>query len=111
MINRRWLGELRYRIDVIMVCIATDFPEPVAPAIRRCGILFKFPKCGLPVMSRPIEIKRGSFELRNSSVSRRELNPTVVRELLGISIPTKDLPGIGASMRMGCAASARDKSF
>jgi len=35
--------------------------------------------------------------------------PTVVFAVLGTSTPTRDFPGIGASMRIGCAANAKAK--
>ena len=40
----------------------------------------------------------------NSSDSRRSLRSTVLFSLLGTSIPTAALPGMGASMRMSAAA-------
>ena len=46
-----------------------------------------------------------------TSSSRISRKPTTALVLLGTSTPTKDLPGIGASMRSGCAAKARDKSL
>ena len=44
----------------------------------------------------------------DSSVSR---NPTVATFAFGISIPTRAMPGTGASMRMLGAASASARSF
>ena len=36
-----------------MVLIATDLPEPVVPAIRRCGIRARLATTGSPPMSLP----------------------------------------------------------
>ena len=42
--------------DKIIVLIQTDFPEPVVPAIRRCGIEAKSPTIGLPEIFLPSAI-------------------------------------------------------
>src|SRR3989338_7941664 len=60
--NLRLSGELRYKSDVIMAWILTDFPEPVAPAIRRCGAFARFPKYDVPEMPLPRHISRGLSE-------------------------------------------------
>ena len=39
-----------------MVLIQTDFPDPVVPAIRRCGIDAKSPTIGLPEIFFPSAI-------------------------------------------------------
>ena len=39
-----------------MVLIQTDFPDPVVPAIRRCGIEAKSPTIGLPEIFFPSAI-------------------------------------------------------
>jgi hypothetical protein len=46
-------GVARNRIDRIMVWRATLFPDPVAPAIRRCGIFDRSRTTGSPKMSFP----------------------------------------------------------
>ena len=38
---------------MIIVLMATDLPEPVVPAISKCGIRAKFAIVGLPLMSFP----------------------------------------------------------
>ena len=43
----------------IIVFIPTDFPEPVVPAINKCGIELKSPTIGTPEMFLPNAI--GSF--------------------------------------------------
>ena len=54
---------------------------------------------------------RGFEEFWNLLSERRVASPTIDFDLFGISIPTRDLPGIGASILMGCAAKERAKSF
>ena len=62
-------------------------------------------------MLRPRAVVRGFEEFWNLSSERRVARPTIDFDLFGISIPTRDLPGIGASMRIGCAARERARSF
>ena len=40
----------------MIVLIQTDFPEPVVPAISRCGIEVKSPTIGLPEIFLPSAI-------------------------------------------------------
>jgi hypothetical protein len=82
-------------------CIVTDLPDPVAPAISAWGIFARFPKVALPESPRPSATVSGLGELRNLSSPRSVASPTVDLTLFGISIPTSDLPGIGASIRIG----------
>src|SRR3989338_3220926 len=91
--------------------MVTDFPEPVVPATKICGILARLPKIALPEILRPRAGVGGLGEFWNFSSERRVANPTIDFDLFGISMPTKDLPGIGASMRMGCAARDSARSF
>ncbi len=99
--NFKLSGELRYRSDVIMVWIETDFPEPVAPAIRRCGALARLLKYVMPDIPLPKHMSKGLSEFWNSVEDSSVPRPTVVLVLFGISIPTRDFPGIGASIRIG----------
>ena len=46
-------GFALYRILMISVLIHTDLPEPVAPAMRRCGILAISATTVLPAISFP----------------------------------------------------------
>src|SRR3989338_5547082 len=89
----------------------TDLPEPVAPAISRCGILPRLPKWQPPDTLLPKATNSDFSERVNSSAEKSVAKPTMVLVLLGISIPTSDRPGIGASILMGWAAKANDKSF
>ena len=84
--------------------IHTDFPEPVEPAIRTCGIFAMFAITAFPPTSFPSATL--SFELLfwNSSLSITSLSPTICFSAFGTSIPTACLPGIGASILMVSAA-------
>jgi len=84
----------------------TDLPEPVAPATKRCGIFPKSLKTALPVMSLPSAIQSGGMWPRCGSASRMLRIETTETVRFGTSMPTADLPGIGASMRTVVAASA-----
>ena len=91
--------------EVMMTFIPTDFPEPVAPAISKWGILLKSAKQTTPEMSRPSGTSKMCLLSRAASmISQKETGLTWV---LGTSIPIKDLPGIGASIRTSRAASAK----
>ena len=46
-----------------MALIATDLPEPVAPATSRCGIFCRSSTTGLPAMSLPSPSVRFEFAL------------------------------------------------
>ncbi len=97
-------GFALYKILIISVFIHTDLPEPVAPAIRRCGILAISVIMILPPISFPTANVTGDFDLVNSSLSSSSLKPTEPGSGFGTSMPTADLPGIGASILMLCAA-------
>ena len=62
-------------------------------------------------MSLPSDTRRGLSEFWNSSDESRVESPTVVFAVFGTSTPTSERPGIGASIRTGCAASASSKLF
>ena len=84
-----------------------DLPEPVAPATSRCGIfarlaLTKWPSMSLPSpMHQRVRARLRAAPLRSTSPSR-----TISRSVLGTSMPTADLPGIGASSRTLSVATA-----
>ena len=42
-----------YNKDKIIVLIQTDLPDPVVPAINKCGIEVKSPTIGMPEMLFP----------------------------------------------------------
>ncbi len=78
-----------------------DFPEPVAPEMRMCGISARFAVTARPAMSRPIATSSGCDEAdgRVSFDSRMSRSETSWRVRLGTSTPMADLPGMGARMR------------
>ena len=84
----------------IIVLMHTLLPDPVAPAIKRCGIFARSATTGLPEMSLPTA--KASFEasLLNSLESIISLMVTVSLVSFSTSIPTAALPGIGASILM-----------
>ncbi len=98
------------------MCKVTDFPVPVAPATKRCGILERSEITGLPIIFFPIAKAKDGASL-NSSNSKRLRSPSKVFFSLGIPIPTKGLPGIGASIcilvaeRAICKLSFKPKIF
>jgi len=85
----------------------TDLPDPVAPAISRCGIRAMSQRIGVPWMSRPRAAVSGAFDRTYSGDSRMLRSKTALVSLLGISMPIADLPGIGASIRTPIAARLR----
>ena len=79
----------------------TDLPEPVAPATRTWGIFAKFAKWSFPDIPFPSVTSSGLSDFWNSSEPISEARPTVDLTEFGISIPTSDFPGIGASILSG----------
>ena len=101
------LGLALYNILVIKVLIQTDLPEPVEPAIKTWGILpisvtTVSPETLLPKAKASLDL-----DALNSSESIMSLKGTISFSLLGISIPTACLPGIGASILIDSAAKLR----
>ena len=88
----------------------TLLPEPVAPAMSRCGILARSTAWALPATSRPRAKVRVEPDALKSSSSRMRRRATTLKSLFGISMPTACLPGIGASIRSERAARAIDRS-
>ncbi len=82
----------------IIPLMHTLFPELVEPATRRCGIFIRFVNIGLPAMSSPNTNESGFLKALNSVSRNIFLKGTIARSLLGTSIPTADLPGMGASI-------------
>ena len=88
----------------------TLLPEPVAPAMSRCGILARSTAWALPATSRPranVSVEPDALKSTSSRIRRRA---TTLKSLFGISMPTALLPGIGASIRSDRAASAIARS-
>ena len=88
----------------------TLLPEPVAPAMSRCGILARSTALAAPATSRPRANVSFDSEAVNSTSSRIRRRATMLKSLLGISMPTALLPGIGASIRSERAARAMARS-
>ena len=89
-----------------MSLMHTLLPEPVEPAIRRCGIRSRSPIIGAPAISLPMANAIGDLDFWKGSLSIISRNKTVAVFLFGISMPTADLPGMGASICTAFAASA-----
>ena len=88
-----------YKIDKIRLFTHTDFPEPVEPAIKRCGVLDKSSTWASPAMSFPKTTGIAIFLKAGISVSINSLKLTIARSLFGTSIPTACFPGMGATIR------------
>ena len=97
-------GVALYKILMINVLIQTDLPEPVAPAIKRCGILEISDTITCPARFFPTANAIFDLACANSWFSISSLNITIWFVLFGTSIPIADLPGIGASIRISAAA-------
>ena len=106
MIIRTSAGDCRKRSERIIVLRPTDLPEPVVPAMRRCGIRWRSTQYGTPSMFLPRPSGRNPPAEANASDSSRSRSQTVARSLFGTSMPTTPLPGIGAMMRIRVALSA-----
>ena len=77
-----------------MVLMATDLPEPVVPAMRRCGMRARLATTGSPPMSLPRA--RGSAWALSpkplaARISRRR---TFSRSSFGSSMPMTERPGM-----------------
>ena len=77
----------------------TDFPEPVAPAMSRCGVCARSRTCGFPVTSFPRATGIAILAASGKSVSISSRKLTIERFLLGTSMPTACFPGMGATIR------------
>src|SRR3990172_6757673 len=78
-------GVARSRIEVSIVLMQPDLPEPVVPAISTCGIRARSVQTALPEMSLPSQTDRGLAVAGRSS----KMSPRVARfgEWLGTSTP------------------------
>ena len=89
----------------------TLLPEPVAPAMSRCGMRARSTAYALPrdVAARA---RRSACSPRRScrASSSSCLKATTSLEWLGISMPTTSRPGMGASIRIERAARAMARS-
>ena len=97
-------GFALYKILIMIVLIHTDLPEPVAPAISKCGILAISATMTWPAISFPVQNEIFDAWSWNSLDSTRSRNGIVTFSLFGTSIPMADFPGIGASKRISGTA-------
>ena len=88
----------------------TDLPLPVAPAISKCGILSTEVTIHFPEISFPKAIGINDFSFTKLSDIRISFNITEFLTSFSTSIPTTDLPGIGACILIPLVASESDKS-
>ena len=91
-------------IELMIVLMHTDLPEPVAPAMSTCGIFAMSATTGAPEIPLPSATAVGDFSRIISGLSSTSRRETVSIFSFGISMPTAGLPGIGASMRTPSAA-------
>ena len=85
----------------MMEFMQDDFPEPVEPEMRMCGISARFAITARPAMSRPMATSSGWVVVvfLASGESRMSRSDTSCRVRFGTSTPMADLPGMGARMR------------
>ena len=111
MIKRNSLGVCLRISEIIIPLMQILLPDPVLPATSRCGILVISAIIALPDTSLP----NGNFNLprlaSNSSLCITSRIATIAIEELGISMPTTERPGTGASIRIEGAANANAKSL
>ena len=88
-----------------MQLMHTDLPDPVVPAMSRCGILAISKIIMLPATSLPRHAVSLLLELRKISDSSSSRINTVALTRFGTSTPTALLLGIGASIRTPVVAS------
>ena len=93
-------------IDVIIELMKEDFPAPVAPATRRCGIFARLATTYWPRTFLPTPTVRGWSAFCATWERRTSPSMTVSRSVLGISMPMADLPGMGERMRTSAEATA-----
>src|SRR5438270_5244282 len=95
-------GVDRRRIEVSSALMQPDLPEPVVPAMSRCGMRARSVHTAVPEMSLPSHTESG---LAVAGMSPK-MSPSVTRfgERFGSSTPTACLPGIGARSEEHTAA-------
>ncbi len=109
MIRRTSSGVALYRIDMIIELIMTLLPEPVDPAINRCGMVSSAATRMRPLISLPSGIVRYECESWNSSDSSICRSAISSRLVFGTSMPTVGLPGM-RSIRIDSACRPRQRS-
>ena len=109
MIMRTCCGVALYRIDMINELSITLLPEPVDPAISKCGIASSAATLIRPLISFPNATVSGDGELINSSDSRICRSAITSRFEFGTSMPTVGFPGM-RSIRIDSAWRPRHRS-
>ena len=94
MISLHSSGVSLYSRERIIVLIATDLPDPVVPAIKRCGIFAKLATTGSPPMSFPKAIGSFWFPSPKNLEDKISRKTTFSLASLGSSIPITVFPGI-----------------
>jgi len=84
------IDQNNFMLNYAIMVKKTDFPEPVAPAISRCGICARSQTTASPAMFLPRAKASGDLCFWNSSVASSSLSVTVLGFLLGTSTPTAD---------------------
>ena len=84
----------------MMALTHTLLPEPVVPAMSRCGMVARSPATACPDTSCPSAMRSGDLIFWNDSLSSTSRRATVAISPLGTSMPTMVRPGTGASMRI-----------
>ena len=77
-----------------MVLIATDLPEPVVPAMSRCGMRARFATTGSPPMSLPRARGRAWALSPKPLAERISRRSTFSRSSFGSSMPMTERPGM-----------------
>ena len=93
-----------------MALTHTLLPEPVVPAISRCGMADRSQAAARPATSLPRAKRSGERIFLKASVSISSRRATRLISVLGTSMPTYMCPGTGAWMRMRGAARASARS-
>ena len=94
--NLHLSGVWLYRRERMIVLIQTDFPDPVVPAISKCGIVLKSPVIGIPEILLPRAIGSLVFFFLKLLSEIISLKKTFSLWGLGNSTPIVLLPGIVA---------------
>ena len=81
--RRTWSGVALYRIDMMNALIATLLPEPVDPAINRCGMPLRSAVTMRPLISLPMASVSFDFEPMNSCDSIFSRSQMISRSRFG----------------------------
>ena len=97
MMTRQSSGRSRYISERIIVLIATDLPEPVVPAISRCGMRARSTITGSPPMVLPRQSGSRACVSEYSLAASSSRSSTFSRFGLGSSMPMALRPGTTAT--------------